>query len=395
MSMFVNPFAIKEVPEQLAGDFYTRNFEKGARPDTLILNFGPQHPSTHGVLRVLLELEGEYILRAEPVLGYLHRMHEKMGELKAPTQYMPNMGRLDYLHPLAWNWAYAGAVERLAGIEVPKRAEYIRVITTELNRISSHLVWWGAFLLDLGAFTPILYAFEDREKILDILQIVSGSRLTLCYFKFGGVYADLDDRFIRLTREFISHMRKQLKMYHQLVTGNVILMRRLEGVGLIDEDMCRRYGATGPVLRGAGIEHDVRRAEPYSVYPDLDFHIPTNKSACSMGRYLVRLEEIEVSLSIIEQALDKLPEGPYLAPKAPKATWKLPAGESYFAVEASKGKIGIHIMSDGGKNPYRIKLRSPSFSNLSLFAEVSQGVLIADAVAILGSLDLVIPELDR
>lgn len=395
MNMFVNPFAINEVPEHLTGDFYIRNFTKGAREDTLVLNFGPQHPSTHGVLRVLLELDGEYILRAEPVLGYLHRMHEKMAEVKTPAQYMPNMGRLDYLHPLAWNWAYAGAVERLAGIEVPKRAEYIRVITTELNRISSHLVWWGAFLLDLGAFTPILYAFEDREKILDILQIVSGSRLTLSYFKFGGVYADVDDRFIRLTREFIPHMRKQLKMYHQLVTDNVILIRRLEGVGLIDEDMCRRYGATGPVLRGAGIEYDVRRAEPYSVYPELDFRIPTNKSTCSLGRYMVRLEEIEASLCIIEQALDRLPDGPHLAPKAPKATWKLPAGESYFAVEASKGKIGIHLMSDGGKNPYRIKLRSPSFSNLSLFPEAARGVLIADAVAILGSLDLVIPELDR
>lgn len=381
--------------EQMQGDFYTTNFEKGSREGTMILNMGPQHPSTHGVLRVLLELDGEYIVRAEPVLGYLHRMHEKMAEIKASGQYMPNMGRVDYLHAMAWNWAYAGAAERLAGIEVPERGEYMRVITTELNRIASHLVWWGAYLLDLGAFTPILYAFDDREHILDILQMVSGSRLTYSYFRLGGVCADGSPRFLEKIKEFVPYMRKRLPMYHNLVTGNVILRQRLEGVGVIDLDTCNRYGATGPMSRGSGIGHDTRRAEPYSVYDRFEYSIPVYHEGCCMARYKVRLDEIEESLKIIEQAVASIPDGPVLVDKAPKFNFKLPEGEAYFAVEGARGKIGVWIASDGGKNPYRVKLRAPGFSNLSLFAEVAKGTLLADAVAILGSLDLVIPEVDR
>ena len=238
----VNPF-----PEHVAGDFYSNYFEKGQAENTLIINMGPQHPSTHGVLRVLVEVDGEYILRAEPVLGYLHRMHEKIAELKTYYQYMPNMGRVDYLHAMAWNWAYAGAVERLAGIEVPERAEYLRVIASELNRISSHLLWWGAYLLDLGAFTPIMYAFDDRERILDILQRPSGSRLTYSYFRLGGVAADFDDIALAKIREFIPHLRGRLPMYKDLVTDNVILRGRVEEIGVLPLEMCRRYGATGPV----------------------------------------------------------------------------------------------------------------------------------------------------
>ncbi len=395
MSFFENPFSIQENMGYQLGDFYTDNFEKNAHTDTMIINLGPQHPSTHGVLRVLAELDGEYVLRAEPVLGYLHRMHEKMAEVKTPLQFMPNMGRVDYLHPIAWNWAFAGAVERLAGFEVPERAEYLRIITCELNRISSHLLWWGAFILDLGAFTPILYAFEEREKINDAMQIITGSRLTMSYFRFGGVAADVDDRFIRLINEFIPHMRKRLVMYKNLVTENMILRRRLEGVGPITPDICNRYGATGPVMRGAGMAYDVRRAEPYGLYDRFDFNVPIGSTNCSMGRYDVRMAEIEESLKIIEQAINHLPEGPVIMPKAPKPNWKLPAGESYYAVEGARGKIGVHILSDGGKGTYRLKLRAPGFSNLSLFAEVSKGTLLADALAIMGSLDLVIPEIDR
>ena len=391
----INPFGVRDLPETVAGDFYARNFARGARPDTVILNLGPQHPSTHGVLRVLVELDGEYVLRAEPVLGYLHRMHEKMAEVKTPWGFIPNMGRVDYLHPIAWNWAYVGAVERLAGIEIPERAEYLRVVSCELNRIQSHLVWWGAFVMDLGGVTPILYAFEEREKINDILQIVTGSRLTLSYFRFGGVSADIDDRFRRLTAELVPYLRGRLKMYRALVTDNVILRRRLEGVGPMDEDLCRRYGATGPVLRGAGLARDTRRDVPYGVYPKIDFKVPVGPANDCMGRYLVRLAEIEASLDIVERALAAMPAGPHIMDKAPKAAWKIPAGESYFAVEGSKGQIGVHLVSDGGKSPYRVKLRSPSFSNLSLFAEAAKGTLLADAIAILGSLDLVIPEVDR
>ncbi|MDR1578551.1 MAG: NADH-quinone oxidoreductase subunit D [Deltaproteobacteria bacterium] len=384
-----------ENPGTTAGDFYARNFEKKAQPGRVILNLGPQHPSTHGVLRVLCELDGEYVARCEPILGYLHRMHEKMGEVKTPWQFLPNLGRVDYLHPLAWNWAFVGAAEKLAGLTVPPRAEWLRIISCELNRISSHLLWWGAFVMDLGGFTPILYAFEEREKINDILQIITGSRLTMANFRFGGVCADGDARFFKLIQEFIPYLRERLKMYQGLVTDNVILRRRLEGVGPIDVDLCQRYGATGPILRAAGLPRDLRVDYPYGYYDQVELTIPTGPVNDSFGRYLVRLAEIETSLSIVERALKVIPDGPIIMEKAPKVSWKLPAGESYMAVEGARGQINVHLVSDGGKTPYRVKLRAPGFSNLSLFAEAAKGTLLADAIAILGSLDLVIPEIDR
>ncbi|MDR2826792.1 MAG: NADH-quinone oxidoreductase subunit D [Candidatus Adiutrix intracellularis] len=398
-SLFVNPFHFSTIAENSGdqlGDFYTNNFEKGRIAfDSMIINLGPQHPSTHGVLRILAELHGEYVLRAEPILGYLHRMHDKMGQSKTPWQFLPNMGRVDYLHPIAWNWAYVGAVERLAGLEVPERAEFLRVIACELNRIASHILWWGAFVLDLGAFTPVLYAFEEREKINDLLQIITGSRLTMNYLRFGGVTTDLNDQFLTLAGDFIPYLRERLKMYNDLVTGNIIFRRRLENIGHLDANICRRYGATGPILRAAGVRSDTRRAEPYGVYDRFDFDIPVGPSNDCLGRYLLRLEEICQSLKILEQALEQIPKGLIRHPKAPKTTWKLPAGESVFSIEGARGKISIHLFSDGGRIPYRIKLRSPSFSNLNLFAEAAEGTLLADALAILGSLDLVIPEIDR
>ncbi len=382
-------------PDYLRGDLYTQRFEQGKRDNTLILNMGPQHPSTHGVLRVVLELDGEYIVRAEPVLGYLHRMHEKMAEVKSFVGFMPNMGRVDYLHPLAWNWSYAGAVERLAGIEVPRRAEYIRVIVTELNRISSHLLWWGAYLLDLGAFTPIMYAFEDREILMDILQRPTGARLTYSYFRIGGVAEDLDERCLKQIADFVPYLRGKLPVYKDLVTDNVILRKRLEGVGSMDIDLCTRYGATGPILRGAGLASDTRLNETYSVYNELDFVIPSRPETDAMARYMVRMDEIEESLKIVEQAVAMIPEGEHIIKGTPKPNWKAPAGEAYFATEGARGKVGVWVVSDGGKSPYRIKLRAPGFSNLSLFAEAAQGTLLADAVAIMGSIDMVIPEIDR
>ncbi|MFP4071114.1 MAG: NADH-quinone oxidoreductase subunit D [Desulfovibrionales bacterium] len=378
----------------MTGDFYTRYFQKGEREDTLILNMGPQHPSTHGVLRIMLELDGEYIVRADPVIGYVHREHEKMGEVQAYPQYLPNMGRVDYLHPLAWNWVWVGAVEKLSEVEVPERAEFIRVITCELNRIGSHLLWWGAYLLDLGAFTPIMYAFDERESLLDLLQIVTGSRLTYSYFLFGGVSADVTPEFIEGARAFCTRLKSRLPMYKGLVTDNYILRKRCEEIGEIPLEMARSYGATGPVLRGSGKAYDVRRAEPYSVYDRLDFEIPTQETCDAMGRYLVRMTEFEQSIRIVEQALDMLPEGDFIHPKAPKRI-RPPKGEVYFAVESARGKVGICLQSDAGPSPYRLKLRSPSFSNLSLFGEAAEGTLISDAVSILGSLDLVIPEIDR
>lgn len=381
--------------DDLRGDYYAKEFKPEPGEETLVLNMGPQHPSTHGVLRVIVELDGEYVLRAEPVLGYIHRMHEKMGEVKTWAQYLPNMGRVDYLHALAWNWAYVGAVERLAEIEVPDRAQCIRVITTELNRITSHLLWWGAYLLDLGAFTPIMYAFVDREHIMDILQVVTGSRLTYCYFRFGGVSADITPGFIESTRDFIKYFRERLPMFKGLVTDNLILRKRVEGIGVISLDMARRYGASGPVLRGSGKPYDIRRAEPYSIYSRFEFSVPTGTNGDALDRYLVRMAEIETSMQIIEDALKYISSGPYIQPKAPRAKWKAPAGEAYFAVEGARGKVGVYLLSSGDGKPYRVKLRAPGFSNLSLFAELARGTILADAVSILGSLDLVIPEIDR
>ena len=372
------------------------NLEKLVSPEgneTFILNLGPQHPATHGVLRIKLTMDGEYIDKAEPVPGYIHRMHEKMGENRTYAQYLPNTSRMDYLAAMHCTHAFVGAVERAAKIVVPPRAEYIRVITSELNRISSHLVWFGAFLLDLGGFTPLLYAFDDREKILDLLEAVTGSRLTYSYYRIGGLYNDVDEDFLRGTRDFVTFMRPRLEMYQHLVTENIILRKRLEDIGPISADMCRRYGATGPVIRGSGVPYDVRKMEPYSVYGEMDFRIPTYAEGDCLGRYMVRMEEIEQSLRIIEQAVDKLPSGPIMA-TVPRVL-KLPAGDYYYAVEAARGRFAVRIVSDNKEIPYRVKLRSPCFSNLSLFEEASRGMMLADALALLGSLDLVIPDIDR
>ncbi len=361
--------------------------------ETFVLNLGPQHPAAHGVLRVLLTMDGEWIQRAEPIIGYIHRMHEKMGENRSWAKFLPNTGRIDYLSAMHYTHAFVGVVERAAKIEVPPRAEYVRVITSELNRISSHMVWWGALLLDLGGFTPILYAFDDREKILDLLEGLCGARLTYCYYRFGGLYNDVDEAFLKGTREFLQHMKPRLQMYRDLVTDNIILRKRLTDIGPISADMCRRYGATGPVIRGAGVAYDVRRAEPYSVYPQLDFKIPTYPETDSMARYLVRMDEMEQSLHIIEQALDQLPEGPFMG-KVPRVL-KLPPGDTCYAVEAARGRFMVRIVSDGKEIPYRLKLRAPSFSNLSLYEEASKGMILPDALAMMGSLDLVIPDIDR
>ena len=365
----------------------------GAPRETFVINLGPQHPATHGVLRVKMVMDGEYIVRAEPVCGYIHRMQEKMGENRTYAQFLPNTSRIDYLSAMTYTHGFVGAVERAAKLQVPPRAEYIRVITSELNRISSHLVWWGAFLLDLGGFTPLLYAFDDREKILDLLEAITGSRLTYSYYRIGGLYNDIDDQFIKGTRDFIAQMRPRLKMYKSLVTDNIILRKRLEHIGPISPDLCLKYGATGPVIRGSGVSYDVRRAEPYSVYSQLDFDVPTFPESDSMARYLVRMEEIVQSLRIVEQALDKLPDGPVLG-KVPRVL-KLPPGDYCYAVEAARGRHMVRIVSDGKEAAYRLKLRTPSFSNLSLFEEASKGMLLADALALMGSLDLVIPDIDR
>jgi NADH-quinone oxidoreductase subunit D len=361
--------------------------------ETFVLNLGPQHPATHGVLRVKLTMDGEFVVRAEPVPGYIHRMHEKMGENRTLPQFLPNTSRIDYLSAMHYTHAFVGVVERAMGIEVTPRCDYIRVITSELNRISSHLVWFGAFLLDLGGFTPLLYAFDDREQILDLLEGLTGARLTYCYYQIGGLYNDVDDAFLDGTRGFVSYMRPRLDMYRKLVTDNIILRKRLIGIGPISGEMCRKYGAVGPVIRGSGVAYDVRRAEPYSAYPDFDFEIPVYPEGDSMARYMVRMEEMEQSLRIIEQALDKLPDGEVNVKV--KRVIKVPPGDYCYAVEAARGRFTVRLVSDGKPIPYRLKLRTPSFTNLSLYEEASQGMMLADALALMGSLDLVIPDIDR
>jgi len=362
--------------------------------ETFVLNLGPQHPATHGVLRIKLTMDGEYIVDAEPVLGYGHRMHEKMGENRGWPQFMPNTGRMDYLHALAYNHNYVCLVEKAMGIKAPERAEYIRVITSELNRISSHLVWFGAFVLDLGGFSPLLYAFDDREQILDLLETVTGSRLTYCYFRFGGLYNDVDENFVPGARAFVARMRERLPMYHALVSKNIILMKRLKDIGFITPEMARKYGCSGPVARGSGLAYDVRKSEPYGVYSEMDFDVVTYPEGDSYARYMVRLDEIAQSLRIVEQALDKLPEGPVMAEKVPK-TIKPPKGDYFQCVETARGLYSTRVVSDGTGTPWRMKLRTPSFSNIIVFGEAARGMLLPDALALLGSLDLVIPEIDR
>lgn len=362
--------------------------------DFLLINMGPQHPSTHGVLRVVLNMDGEYIKEAYPVLGYLHRMQEKMAENRTYQQFLPNTGRMDYLGAMSYNFGYVTAVERLVGIPVPERANLVRVIAVELNRIASHLLWVGAYLADLGGLSPFLYVFDDRENILDVLEAVTGSRLTYCYFRFGGLYNDVDDAFIAGTKAFVSRMRGRFSLYEKLVGGNVIFINRTRGIGVVDKEMVRRYGLSGPVLRGAGIAMDMRRAEPSAAYPSVPFEIPTGTNGDALDMYHIRIREMEISLDIIEQALAQLAEGPIMVDKPPKKL-KPRKGDIYHTVETPRGELGIYIVSDETDKPYRMKWRVPSFSNLMAFPELARGNLLPDVVAILGSLDLVIPEIDR
>jgi NADH-quinone oxidoreductase subunit D len=285
------------------------------------------------------------------------------------------------------------AVEKLCGIEVPERAEYIRVITSELNRISSHLLGIMAFVMDIGAFTPFLYGWDDREHVLDLLERVAGSRLTYCYNRFGGVRNDIDQYFCDGTRRFIDRLRGRFNDYHNLITKNIIFIKRTRDVGIITEETALEFGVTGPSLRGSGVRYDVRKNEPYSAYPKFDFDIPVRKEGDVMARYQVRMEEMKQSLNIIEQALDNLPEGP-IRSVVPRFI-DPPAGDCYFAFESARGAVGYYIVSDGTRIPYRIKVRTPSFSNLFVLTRILPGNFIADAIATLGSIDVVVPEIDR
>lgn len=362
--------------------------------ETYYLNMGPQHPSMHGVLRLLLKLRGERIEVCDPVIGYAHRAHEKMAENRSYVQFYPNTSRIDYLSGMIYNIGYCQMIEKVCSYEVPERAVAIRIIACELNRIQSHLLWLGTYLMDIGGITPFLYCFDDREEILGILDRVSGSRLTYAYGRFGGVTRDVDDVFLSQATAFLARLRGRFPLYAKLVEGNVIFRERSIGVGVIDRAMAMRYGVTGPCLRAAGVGYDVRKAEPYGGYEEYDFDVPTREAGDCLARYEVRVAEMEQSCRIIEQAIERLPEGAF-GPKKFIKKLKPPVGEFYFAVESARGQFGMYLVSDGKDIPVKLKLRTPSFANLSSMSEALAGTMVADTIAVLGSIDVVMPEIDR
>ncbi len=368
------------------------------RTELMEVSMGPQHPATHGVLQLLLTTDGEEVVHAKPVIGYLHRCKEKIGQMLPYAQFTPYTDRMDYLAAMNNNWAYAIAVERLAQIEVPERAEYIRVIFGELNRIASHLVAVGTYGLDLGTFTPFLYSFTEREYILDLFELVCGARLTYNYIRIGGVAKDLTPGWEKKCEEFLDRFEPKLTRIDELMGMNFIFMKRTGNVGVLPLDLALAYGITGPMLRASGGNWDLRRDVPYSLYPKFQFNIPIGTGmAGTVGdcfdRYWVRIQEMIECCKIIRQALAGLQEGPVMA-KVPKILRPKP-GEIYFRMENPRGELGFYVVSDGTPVPYRIKVRGPSFCNLSVIEAMVDHMLVADLAATLGSFDVVMGEVDR
>jgi len=363
------------------------------RTETIQINMGPQHPSTHGVLRMILTLDGETVVEGRPDIGYLHRGIEKLAEARTYPQFVGLTDRTDYLSAMINNAVYAMAVEKLAGIEVPARAEFIRVIMMELQRIASHLVFVGAFSLDLGATTPFLYAFREREDVMDLFEMACGARLTYSYIRPGGVMRDLPEGFDAKARAFLKKLPGRLEEIDKLFGRNEIVYVRTRGVGILPPEDAVSYGVSGPSLRASGVPMDVRKDDPYSVYDRLDFDVVTGDTCDCLARYQVRCGEIRESARIVEQALDMLPEGEHTA-KVPRVM-KPPVGEAYARVESSRGDLGCYVISDGSVNPYRLHWRPPSFINLAAVGDMVRGWKVADTVAIIGSLDIVLGEVDR
>ena len=364
-----------------------------AAPDEMWINVGPQHPSTHGVFRMLLKLSGETVEGCRPYIGYLHRGFEKLAERRDYVQYQPYPDRWDYLAAMNNEHAYVGAVERLMQLEVPRRAEYLRVLATELNRVASHLLWLGTFLLDLGAMSPFLYTFREREMIMELFNELSGARMTYNYLRIGGTAHDLTPELARQIRAFLPYFRRRLAEYEALISDNEIFLARVRGVGLLPPDEALNRGASGPLLRASGVDWDLRRDRPYGAYPELSFQVATASTWDLHGRYLVRLAEMRESCRLVEQVLDGLPEGPHRA-KVPVRV-RPPAGDTYFAVESPRGELGVFLISDGSDHAWRLKIRAPSFMNLMSLDPMLQGHLAADAIAILGSIDILLGEVDR
>ena len=359
----------------------------------LVINVGPQHPATHGVLHLVLTLNGETIKKVEPHLGYIHRSIEKMCESLTYRQFIYVTSRMDYLSAHINNHACALCVEKGMQIEVPERAQVIRVILDELTRIASHELWWGAMAMDLGAFTPFFHAFRERETINDIMEETCGARLTMNFMVPGGIAADIHPNFQQRIRDFIKLFKRKIHEYDELVTGNIIFQNRMKNVGYLSPEDAISYGCTGPVARGSGVSSDIRKIYPYDIYNKLEFDEVLETGCDSFARYLIRMKEMDQSVRILEQLVDNIPEGDFQAKT--KAVLKLPKGEFYQRVETARGELGVYIVSEGGTTPYRIKFRSPGFSNLSALDHMARGSKIGDLIAMMGTLDLVIPDIDR
>jgi len=359
----------------------------------LVINIGPQHPSTHGVLHLITTLRGETIVKVEPHLGYIHRSIEKMCESLTYRQFLYVTSKMDYLSSHINNHGCALVVEKGLQLEVPPRAQVIRVMMDELTRIASHCLWWGAFAMDVGALTPFFHAFREREIINVIFEETCGTRLTMNYMVPGGVMADLHPDFQKRVKDFIKVFKTKLPEYDELVTNNAIFIERLKGVGVLSKEDAVSYGCTGPTARASGVSCDIRKWYPYEIYDKLNFEEVLETAGDSYARYMVRVKEFKQSLSILEQLVDNIPEGDFQAKT--KAVLKLPKGEFYSKVETARGEFGVYIVAEGATTPYRIKFRSPGFSNLSALDHISRGQKIADMIAIMGSLDFVIPDIDR
>lgn len=368
------------------------------KSDLLTLNMGPQHPATHGVLRVEIKTDSEIVVEAIPHIGYLHRCFEKHAENLDYRGVIPFVDRMDYLGAMNMEWGYALTIEKMLGTEVPKRAEYIRILVAELQRIASHLLFFGTYAIDLGAFTPFLYAFQDREQILRIFEELSGARLLYNYIWIGGVWNDINDSQLARVKTFCDEFEVNLKKYHDLVGHNKIFIGRTANVGILTPEQCYDYGATGPVLRGSGVKWDLRRKKPYGLYEKFDFDVPVGTGVKGTvgdcwDRYEVRVLEMFESIKIIRQVLEGIEEGPVMG-KVPKII-KVPAGEIYLKTECPRGELGYHLISDGGKTPYRLKIKSSCFTHVSMLPEMAPGQMVADLVATIGSIDIVLGEVDR
>lgn len=405
--------------------------EHGLKTDDLVVNIGPQHPSTHGVLRLITTLNGEVVKDMEPVIGYLHRSKEKMAETRSYFQYQPTLDRVEYLSSFYDHYVYVNAVEKIAKLKVPKRVEYIRMITMELNRITSHLLWFGTFLLDLGATSPLFYAFREREEIFKLFEDLTGARMMYNYYRFGGVNADLPEGWIEKCRQVVKGLPEKFDEYEAIVTKNPIVLDRTVGIGKMDVETCLKYGVTGPSLRAAGLAQDLRKTNTYSCYDEVTFEVPVGSHGDVYDRYLVRIAEMRESVKIILQALDQIPGGdtqniknkqaeieqaqkeakekgedpksvPGLDPdwlsqgqKVNLMVFKPPVGEAFTVCESPRGMLGCYMISDGTPKAYRVKWRGASFSNLSVLPELMIGNLYPDLMAIFGSLDVILPEVDR